>query len=338
MHFGEVPVKEAANKILAHKVYDADGKRLFNKGHLLTPADVETLGNHFEVVTVASLSPTDLHENEAAERVGRAIAGDHVSVTAPGVGRANLTAEVWGPVTINVPILERINTIQEGITVATVKNHSLVQPKKLITLVKIIPFGISRDRIEDVEAMARDAGPIISVRELKPRSVGMIVSGPGHMKGNLLDDFGSPVRTRIENYGSKLDALDFAEHDEQAIAPIIRRQAGAGHDMILLAGISAIMDRDDVTPSALQLAGGSVAHFGVPVDPGSLMMLGYIDSIPVLGLPGCIKSPKFSVVDMVLPRLLAGERLTRVDLVEMGHGGLLDDIPDRPVPRNLSEN
>jgi molybdenum cofactor cytidylyltransferase len=110
-------------------------------------------------------------------------------------------------------------------------------------------------------------------------------------------------------------------------------QRAGGRDVILLAGVSAIIDREDLVPSALRAAGGSVVHFGVPVDPGSLLMLGYLGDIPVIGAPGCIKSPKTNVIDWILPRLFAGERLTRAHLVAMGHGGLLDDIHDRPMPR-----
>jgi molybdenum cofactor cytidylyltransferase len=122
-------------------------------------------------------------------------------------------------------------------------------------------------------------------------------------------------------------------HAENAIAAAIRQQYDAGHGLILLAGISATIDHDDVIPAGLRAGGGSVAHFGVPVDPGSLLMLGYIGQTPVIGAPGCIKSPQTNVIDLILPRLLAGERLTRADLVAMGHGGLLEDIAERPMPR-----
>lgn len=337
MKFGAVPVAEAAGKVLAHNVLGAEGRKLFGKGHVLTDADLKelhTLGQ--DSVIVAALEATDLGENEAARRVGMALAGTNVRITAPGVGRANLMAEVAGPLRINVPALDRINNIDEGITVATLREHTLVRPGQLLALVKIIPFGIPAARVEDVEAVAREAGPILSVRALQPRSVALIISGPASAQERLLTDFNDPVRQRIERLGSRLDAIICVEHTVAALAAAIREECATGRDLILLAGVSAIIDREDVAPTALCAAGGSVAHFGVPVDPGSLLMLGYIGQTPVVGAPGCVKSRQTNVIDWILPRLLAGERLTRADLVVMGHGGLLDDISERPMPRQHS--
>jgi molybdenum cofactor cytidylyltransferase len=331
MKFGPVSIDEAIGKILAHKMFAPDGKRLFNKGHILSPADIEMLRTHrIESVVVAALSPTDLSENEAARRVGEALVGEGVRSVAPGVGRANLMATLHGPLRINVSALDRLNNIDEGITIATLREHTLVHRGQLLALVKIIPFGVPAARVEDVEAVARQAAPVIAVRPLKPRSVSLIVSGPESAREDLLDEFVPPVRDRVEKLGSALDAVAYVPHTTEAIATTIREQRS---DLIMLAGISATIDHDDVIPSAVREAGGSVAHFGVPVDPGSLLMLGYMGQVPVIGAPGCVKSPKTNVIDMILPRLLAGERLTRADLVAMGHGGLLDDISERPMPR-----
>ena len=154
----------------------------------------------------------------------------------------------------------------------------------------------------------------------------------------LVESFRDPVQRRIEALGSSLDELVYVSHTIPEIADAINVQRPAGRGLILLAGISAIIDREDVVPSALEAAGGSVVSFGVPVDPGSLLMLGYLENIPVIGAPGCIKSLKTNVIDWILPRLLAGERLTRANVVAMGHGGLLDDISERPMPRSSTED
>jgi molybdenum cofactor cytidylyltransferase len=334
MKFGAIPLDEAVGKILAHKLHAPDGQKLFNKGHLLSAADVERLREAgLDSVVVAALAPTDLSENEAARRVGEALAGAGVKVSAPGVGRANLTADVDGPLRVNVAALNMLNNIDEGVTIAALREHTLVRARQLITLVKIIPFGVPTARIEDIEAVARENAPIISVRALQARSVALIVSGPERMREKLVEEFCSPVQERVETLGSSLDTVDYAPHDSGALAQAIRTQQAQGRDLILLAGVSATIDHDDVIPSAMREAGGSVAHFGVPVDPGSLLVLGYLDQTPIIGAPGCIKSRKTNVIDMILPRLLAGERLTRADLVAMGHGGLLDDISERPMPR-----
>jgi molybdenum cofactor cytidylyltransferase len=338
MKFGAVPLETAAGTILAHKLFAPDGHKLFNKGHKLTDTDLEMLrACGIDSVVVAALAPTDLGENEAARRVGMALLGGAslkgVRVTVPGVGRANLIAEVSGPLRINVPALERLNNIDEGITIATLREHTLVRTGQLLALVKIIPFGVATARVEDVEAIAGEEAPVLTVRQIRTHSVALIVTGHESERTELLADFTDPVRQRVERLGSTLDSVTYTDHEEDAIAEAIRQQYAAGRGLILLAGISATIDHDDVIPAGLRAGGGSVAHFGVPVDPGSLLMLGYIEQTPVIGAPGCIKSPKTNVIDLILPRLLAGERLTRADLVAMGHGGLLEDIAERPMPR-----
>jgi len=331
MKFGSVPIHDSVGKVLAHKLIGQDGKKLFNKGHWLTETDVDKLRlNNIEWVVVAALDATDLPENEAARRVGQALTGEHVRVTAPGVGRANLMATAAGPVRINVPALERLNNIDEGITIATLHEHTLVQPGQLLALVKIIPFAVPSARVEDVEAMAREASPVIAVRALQARRAALIISGPESERESLLTDFSEPVRTRLTRLGSMLEAIDYVSHTAECIAEAIQKQSS---DLILLASISATIDREDVIPAGIRAAGGTLAHFGVPVDPGSLLVLGYLGTTPVVGLPGCVKSLQTNVIDMILPRLLAGERLTRADLVAMGHGGLLEDISERPMPR-----
>jgi len=334
MKFGPVPLEGAEGKILAHNLLDPNGHKLFNKGHLLTFDDLKSLSQaNIQTVIVAAPDTTDLGENEAARRVGTAIAGPNVRVTAPGVGRANLIAESAGPLCVNVPLLNRLNNIDEGITIATLREHTLVHPGQLLALVKVIPFAIPLARVIDAEATARESSPAIWVRPLQSRSVALIVSGPDTARERLLSEFSAPVTTRIHKLGSDLDAVSYVPHHPAAIAAALREQYEAGRSLILLAGISAIIDRSDVVPTALAEAGGIITHFGVPVDPGSLLMLGYLGEIPVVGAPGCIKSLKTNVIDWILPRLLAGERLTRADLVVMGHGGLLDDISERPMPR-----
>ncbi len=334
MKFGSVPIAEAEGKIIAHKTLGNDGKKLFNKGHTLSASDVEVLRQHqIESVIVADLASTDIGENEAARRVGIALAGEHVRVTAPGVGRANVIATSNGPLRINVPALDRLNNIDEGITIATLREHTLVHEGQLLALVKIIPFGIAAARVEDVEAMAKESAPIIDVRPLQARKVSLILSGPESERETLQADFVPPVQKRLTQLGSNLESFDSMPHQTTYIARKIRYLQNESTDLIIIASISATIDQDDVIPSAIREAGGSVAHFGVPVDPGSLLVLGYIGQTPILGAPGCVKSMQTNVIDLVLPRLLAGERLTRADLVAMGHGGLLEDISERPMPR-----
>ncbi|MCY3833926.1 MAG: molybdopterin-binding protein [Chloroflexi bacterium] len=336
MKFGEAPIEEAAGAILAHKLYDDAGKLILNKGRLLAEADLPALRQlGLERVTVMQLSAADLHEDEAAERIGAAVAGANVRMRAPGVGRANLTAAERGVLHVDVPKLELVNNIYDGITIASLREYTLVDAGDMLALVKVVPFGVPAARVVDVERIAEAGAAILQVRPLFRQRVALIVSGTEATRARLLKSFHEPVRKRIEGWGSELLAPAFTQHNAEAIASAIRAHAAA--DMILVAGISAIIDREDVVPSALQLAGGSITVHGVPVDPGTLLMLGYLGDVPVVGAPGCIKSPKTNVIDWILPRLLSGERLTRANLVSMGHGGLLQDIAERPMPRSKTD-
>jgi molybdenum cofactor cytidylyltransferase len=336
MKFGAVPIAESVGAILAHKLYNAHGKMVFNKGHILVEDDVAVLRQHdLETVIVTRVESSDLHEDEAAEKIGHAIAGENVNMRAPGVGRANLTASQRGVLHVNVPALELLNNIYDGITIATLREFTLVNEGEMVALVKVIPFGIPEARAIDVEGIAESRSAILSVRPLEPKRVALIISGTESTRDRLMKGFHAPVKNRIEGWGSTLLAPLFVLHNQTEIADAIQAQTDA--DMILVASISAIIDRDDVVPSALIQAGGSLTIHGVPVDPGTLLMMGYVGEVPVVGVPGCIKSPKTNVVDWILPRLLTGERLTRANFVSMGHGGLLKDIPDRPMPRSATD-
>ena len=336
MSFGEVGLEAAAGGILAHKLYDETGKLVFNKGHWLSEADIAVLRRMGKLrVTVMRLGPGDLHEDAAAKRIGSVVAGENVSMRAPGVGRANLTASQRGILHVNAPALEQINNIYDGITIATRREFSLVDAGEMVALVKVVPFAVPAARVVDVEGIAAAGASALRVKPLLPKRVALIVSGNESVQERLLKGFHEPVRRRIDGWGSHLLEPIATAHEAGAIANAIREKSEA--ELILVASMSAIIDREDIVPTALRLAGGSITLHGVPVDPGTLLMLGYLGDVPVVGAPGCIRSPKTNVIDWVLPRLLTGERLTRANLVSMGHGGLLKDIAERPMPRSKTD-
>ena len=334
MQYGEAPLDEAVGAILAHKLYDG-AKLILNKGHTLDEGDIRRLrGLGIKRLTVTRLGAADLHEDAAARRIGQAVCGANLHMRAPGVGRANITASARGILHIDLPLLEQINHLYDGITIATLRTHSLVSKGEMAALVKVVPFGVPAARVSDIEGICQGQR-VLHLRPLLQKRVALIVTGTPATRERLLRSFHEPVRRRIEGWGSCLLQPVFAHHRAEAIAQAISQQAPA--DMILVAGISAIIDRQDVVPTALIRAGGSLSVHGVPVDPGTLLMLGYLGETPVVGAPGCVKSPKTNVIDWILPRLLSGERLTRADLVSMGHGGLLKDIAERPMPRSKTD-
>jgi len=335
--FRPLPLQAAEGKILGHNLADLDGRRLLRKGKLLSNIDIQKIeGTGRKTVYVAQLEADDLDENIAAGRIATAIVGEGLKLMGPSTGRVNLMSTGLGVLRVDDDLLMEINHC-EGVTVATLKNHTPVQTKKITATIKIIPFALSEKTITEVERIALRHGSIVSVAPLLKKNVSVIFSGSPSIKDRLLKDF-KPLFDRIEKLGSVVGSVDFIpledETGETALAEKLSQKVNESTHMILLAGETAIMDRQDIVPRAVERAGGQVECVGVPVDPGNLLMLGYMDSIPILGVPGCARSVKTNIVDWVLPRLLAGDKLARLDFIRLGHGGLLEDTRQRPMPRS----
>jgi len=337
MKFGPVLVEQAAGKILGHNLSAVDGRRGLRKGRLLDADDLTLLRQAGRnTVYVAELEQGDVPEDSAALRIASALSGPGLSLSGPAAGRVNLRSEWLGVLRVDVPSLDALNEL-EGITLATLSSHSTVRPNQIAGTVKVIPFALSADLVRQAEELAGDREPLLLVEKLEPRKVGLVLLAAAGTRGRIETQF-APLKERIEALGSQLIRIDYVDPGvdaaESELASALESQAKAGLELIMLAGESAIMDRADLAPRAAERIGGRVECVGAPVDPGNLLMLAYLGKVPVLGAPGCARSRKLNIVDWVLPRLLAGERLKRSDIVAMGHGGLLDDQPERPMPRS----
>ena len=337
MKFGPVPLDQAEGRILGHNVAGPDGKRLLRKGKALRREDLESLrGLGRRTVYVAELEPGDVEENVAAERIARAALGPGLRLSGPSTGRVNLVSTVLGVFRFAGERLRVVNA-SEGVTIASLASHAVVRPGQTVATVKVIPYAVPEEEVAGGEAVARESGPLLRVDALPRRRVGLVLSGSPSVRAQLTESF-TPLVERVTALGSEVVERAFAtledEKGEEALAETLLRQRRLPVDLILLAGETAIMDRHDITPRAVERAGGRIVSVGAPVDPGNLLMLAYIDDVPVLGAPGCARSRKVNVVDWVLPRLLAGDRLTREDIVALGAGGLLEDVPERPLPRS----
>ncbi len=337
MKFGPVPLEEAEGRILGHNVAGPDGRRLLRKGRALGREDVDRLrGLGRRTVYVAELEPGDVEENTAALRIAQAAIGPGLRLSGAATGRVNLVATVLGLFRFASERLTALNA-GEGVTLAALASQSVVRPGQTVATVKVIPYAASEQEVSRGEAVARERGPLVRVDALDPRRVGLVLSGSPSVREHLTESF-TPLVERVRALGSEVVEQAYAtledEKGEEALAETLLRQRRLPVDLILLAGETAIMDRHDITPRAVERAGGRIVSVGAPVDPGNLLMLAYIDDVPVLGAPGCARSRKVNVVDWVLPRLLVGDRLSREDIVAFGAGGLLEDVPERPLPRS----
>jgi molybdenum cofactor cytidylyltransferase len=337
MKFRPVPLAQAAGKILGHNIAGQDGRRLLRKGKLLAPDDLrllESLGR--KSVYVAELASDDVSEDAAARRVAELVLGENLRLSGPASGRVNLSATTLGVLRVDADRLARINQC-DGVTLATLAAHTAVRPRQIAATVKIIPFAVPETQLREVEKIAAEGGPVVKVDALAAQSVSLILTGSPSMRDKLAQDF-APLGERVVAIGSQVTHTEYVsledESDEIVLAEALIRQLAAGARLIILAGETAIMDRYDSVPRAVERVGGCVESVGAPVDPGNLLMIAYLDDVPVLGAPGCARSRKINVIDWVLPRLLVGDRLTRADIISLGHGGLLEDTPERPMPRN----
>ena len=336
MKFAPLPLEHAEGKILAHNIAGPDGQRRLKKGRPLTAADLALLRELGRAtVYVADLEPSDVDENQSARRMLRALAGPGLRLPGAASGRANALAAHLGILRVDGARLQRINE-HEGVTLATLAANTPVRPPQMVATVKIIPFALPEATVAAVEAIAAAGGPLLRVDPLPARSVSLVFSGSPSLREKLTRDF-APLLERLEALGAQVASLDFVplddESGEAALARVLQARRAAGAELVVLAGETAIMDRHDIVPRAVERAGGHVEVLGAPVDPGNLLMLAYLDDVPIVGAPGCARSRKPNIVDWVLPRLLAGDHLRRADITGLGLGGLLEEIPERPMPR-----
>ena len=343
MKFETTALGDALGTILGHNVHDDSGRRVLRKGRALGEAELLLLADlGRDRVFAARLEPGDVDEDEAARRVAEVVAGAGLTRRGSTTGRVNFHARELGVLRVDAEALDRINDC-EGVTLATLPNHSVARAGKMVATTKILPYAVPEKTVAAAERVA--AAPVIRVDRLAPRRAGLIVSGTvgrGQSEGRdrLVHGFENAFRQRLELLNSELSEVRFVPLDgDRGVESLTLAAArlAPNVDLVVLAGETAIQDRHDLAPSAIEAAGGTVICYGAPVDPGNLLLLAELGGTPVLGAPGCARSPKRNIVDLVLPRLLAGDRLTRRDITSLGHGGLLEDVPERPLPRRRIE-
>ncbi len=302
------------------------------KGQILRPADIAALdAAGITEVTVAQLGPDDLGEDEAAAQVAEALGLGFEGLTssAPFTGRVNVFAERAGLIRVDAGAIDALNRVDPAITLATLPDWARAQPRQMVATVKVIPYGVAEASVRAaVETLSR---PALRLLPFQPGHADLILTRTPGQKESLLRKGAQSVRGRLDSLGITLGEPVVVAHEIEAVAGAIESCTA---DMLLILGGSATSDANDVVPRGLIAAGGEMIRFGMPVDPGNLLFLGQRGGRPVIGLPGCARSPALNGADWVLERIAAGVPVTALDVAGMGVGGLLKEIPSRPQPRS----
>lgn len=322
-----IPVDQAVGMVLPHDITrinkSADFKGpAFRKGHIISAEDIPLLKDlGKENIYVLNLGPDDIHENEAAALLAGALAGEGVTVKGePVEGKLSLVAACDGLLKINVEALYRFNLLGE-VMCATLHNNTPVKQGTQVGATRLIPLIGDRQLVDKAAEIAALAGGIISVRELPKRKAGLVITGNEVFHGRIKDAFEEVLRQKLAEIGSEVIEVRFAPDDIEIIAAEITHCLDAGADLIITSGGMSV-DPDDVTRSGIKQAGATDITYGSPVLPGAMFLVGYIGKIPVLGIPACGMFHRITILDLILPRIITGEKIGRRELAAMGHGGL----------------
>ena len=334
MKFGPASPADALGGVTVHTL--RQGLLVLKKGTTIGHAEVEALSRAgVKEIVVVRLEDGDVSEDVAAASIAQAVAGEGIHVERAFTGRANLFAAKAGLLVVDRAIVDRINAVDEAITFATLTAFKPVVEGEMIATVKLIPFGVEA-RLRDAAVEAAKGGALRIAPYLIKR-VGVISTLLPGLAPKVVEKTLKVTVERLAPAGASIMAERRVPHEEAALKAAIKELLGLGAELVIVFGASAIADRRDVIPAALSGIGGVIEHFGMPVDPGNLLLIGRAGDVPVLGAPGCARSPVENGFDWVLMRLLAGLKVTRAELTGMGVGGLLMEIVTRPQPREGRE-
>jgi molybdenum cofactor synthesis domain-containing protein len=319
-----IPVQEAVGLPLAHDITEiVPGKHkgpAFRRGHVIRPEDVSKLLDVGKAhIYVMELERDELHEEDAAKRLARAAAGPNIRFSGPVEGKISLIAEIAGLLKIDQARLDRFNALGE-LMLATLTTDRYVTKGEVIAGTRTIPVVVKEELVKQAETICKDK-PIVTIVPIPSRRVHLIVTGSEVYTGRIKDGFEPVIRRKLGEMGTELESTKLSPDDPDIIAGHIKDARQAGAELILVSGGMSV-DPDDLTPEGIRRSGAQVESHGFPVLPGSMFLMAYLKDIPVLGLSGCVMHDPVTAFDVLLPRLLAGEKISRSDIVSMGHGGL----------------
>lgn len=319
-----IPVEEAVGLPLAHDITEiVPGKHkgpAFRRGHIVREEDISKLLDVGKRnLYVMELETDELHEEDAARRLAKAAAGENLKLTDPSEGRINLVATVSGLLKVDSDLLVRFNSLGD-LMLATLPGDRYVKEGTVVAGTRTIPVIVKEELVRRAEALCREKA-IVTVLPMPAKRVHLVVTGSEVFTGRIKDGFGPVVTKKVNELGSALESVKLAPDDPDVIAGDIKEAKQAGADVILVSGGMSV-DPDDKTPEGIRRSGAVVETHGFPVLPGSMFLMAYLGDTPVMGLSGCVLHDPFTAFDALLPRLLAGEKITRAEIMAMGHGGL----------------
>jgi len=331
-----VSVHDAVGMVLCHDVTrivpDHYKGPAFRKGHIISAQDIGPLLDMGKAnVYVYDLSEGYIHEDDAANRIASAAAGPGLQLSSPAEGRVNLTASLNGLLKVNTEALKRINSV-EDVVFATLHSNLSVSRHQPVGGTRIIPLVTREDNVCRVESICREHAPVIHVKALRSMQVGIVTTGSEVFQGRIEDTFGPVLHVKFAELGCPVLGQVFVSDDAAMTALAIRKFIDEGAEMVAVTGGMSV-DPDDRTPAAIRDTGARVVTYGAPVFPGAMFMLAYLEAVPIIGLPGCVMYHRTSIFDLIVPRILAGETLTREDFIDLGHGGFCSGCATCTYPR-----
>ena len=330
MKFGPVPLAEAEGAILAHALRLESV--VLKKGDVVTRERQRQLAEAgVASVIAARLQPGDVEENDAARRLAGRLMGENLSAEPPFTGRVNLFARKAGLVLVDRAAIDGVNGVDEAITVATLAPYAAVAAGDMVATVKIIPFAAPAAALDAAAAKIAHAGAV-AVAPFRRLRIGVVSTLLPGLKPSVVAKTLRVLEARLAPAGATISGHETVAHETEALVAALNRLAAVS-DALIVFGASAITDRRDVIPAAIERFGGRIERFGMPVDPGNLLLLAAREGMPVIGAPGCARSPKENGFDWVVNRVLAGVAIDDADIRAMGVGGLLMEIASRPQPR-----
>ncbi len=330
-----IPVEEAIGMVLSHDVTAIVPGRFkgpaFKRGHVIQAEDVDRLRDLGKAhIAALDLGPGWVHEDDAARRLARAAAGGGIRLSTPSEGRVNLVASRDGLLKIDVDRLNAINAIAD-IMMATRHTDRMVQEGQVVAGTRVIPLTIEDTVLQTAEHLCAPAAPVVSVKAVPPKKFGIITTGSEVYHGRIEDKFGPVVEAKIAALGSRVLRQILVPDDRDMTVAAIRTLIREGAEIVAITGGMSV-DPDDLTPGSIRATGAEVITYGAPVLPGAMFMLAYLKAVPIIGLPGCVMYHEASIFDLVVPRILAGERISHADIAALGHGGMCLGCDDCRFP------